>query len=291
MKKLITHNGGFHADDVFATATLFFVFKEEGIEVERTRDPEVIETGDFVYDVGRVYDGVRFFDHHQEGGAGARENGVPYASFGLIWKHFGKNLVSEEAHKFIDQRLVQAVDALDNGVDIAANQKIHPFTVSDVIGSFNLVGHEGKDEDHRHNQAFLRALEIAKQILERVIIEARDFDDSIIVYKKAYDEAPDKRLVVLEHHIRKDCISLIPEVLYVVHPYHNNTWTVRATRKNDFSFKSRKPLPKEWAGKLPEELQKISGVPDALFCHNSRFIANAKTKEGAIALAKLAIEA
>ena len=66
MKKLVTHNANFHADDIFATATLDLVFKSD-IEVIRSRDPNIIESGDIVYDVGQIYDPERNrFDHHQK---------------------------------------------------------------------------------------------------------------------------------------------------------------------------------------------------------------------------------
>src|SRR3989344_6430775 len=100
MKKLITHNGSFHADDIFAAAT-FILYLERtnndfsaqggpalGWEIIRTRDEEIIKSGDYVFDVGGVYDEVENrFDHHQKGGAGQRppppEGGaVGYASFG-----------------------------------------------------------------------------------------------------------------------------------------------------------------------------------------------------------------
>lgn len=288
MKTLITHNGGFHADDVFASATLLLVYPDA--KIIRTRDPEIIKTGDIVFDVGRVYDGEKFFDHHQEGGAGKRENGIPYASFGLIWKKFGGILFDAEALKYVDQKLVSTIDAIDNGVDLGVNSKVNIFSVSDVIGSFNLVGHEGKEDASKHDEAFYKALAVATEILKRVMVEAKDFSESLSTYKKAYEEAEDKRLVVTDKHISKECLTEIPDVIYVVHPYHNNTWTVRAVRKDPRSFENKKSMPEDWAGKEGEVLQKITGVSDAIFCHNARFFANAKSKEGAIALARLALE-
>ena len=56
------------------------------------------------------------------------------------------------------------------------------------------------------------------------------------------------------------------------------------------TFKNRKDLPKSWAGLVDEELQKISGVPDAMFCHRGLFVANAKSREGAIKLAQIAVQ-
>ena len=76
-KKLITHNGSFHADDIFACATLSLMLEKAGekFEVIRTRDEEIIKTGDYVFDVGGIYDeNLNRFDHHQTGGAGIRGN-------------------------------------------------------------------------------------------------------------------------------------------------------------------------------------------------------------------------
>jgi uncharacterized UPF0160 family protein len=49
-------------------------------------------------------------------------------------------------------------------------------------------------------------------------------------------------------------------------------------------------MPSSWAGKNANELSEITGVTDVTFCHKGLFIAGAKSKEGAIKLARLAIE-
>ncbi|MEK7088001.1 MAG: MYG1 family protein, partial [Patescibacteria group bacterium] len=38
------------------------------------------------------------------------------------------------------------------------------------------------------------------------------------------------------------------------------------------------------------KLAEVTGVPDAVFAHRNRFMAVARSKEGAIALAKLALQ-
>ena len=83
--KVATHPGNFHADDVFAIAALELVHGP--LEVVRTRDPERQAAADLRVDVGGRSDpAAGDFDHHQKGGAGTRENGIPYASFGLVWR-------------------------------------------------------------------------------------------------------------------------------------------------------------------------------------------------------------
>ena len=78
MKKIGTHNGVFHADDVFACATLSLIFPDS--EIVRSRDPKILASCDFRVDVGGKYDpSTNDFDHHQ--GKILRDNGIPYAAF------------------------------------------------------------------------------------------------------------------------------------------------------------------------------------------------------------------
>ena len=87
--KIVTHSGSFHQDELFAVAALLFIFPDA--EVIRTRDDAVIKSADIAVDVGGIDDpNKERFDHHQEGGAGKRANGIPYASFGLVWKKYGE---------------------------------------------------------------------------------------------------------------------------------------------------------------------------------------------------------
>jgi uncharacterized UPF0160 family protein len=76
--------------------------------------------------------------------------------------------------------------------------------------------------------------------------------------------------------------------LFVVSPtkkiINEAFWAV----KKGFKFKS-KWIPESWGGKKGEELAKETGICDAIFCHNLRFIAVAKSKQGAIKLAKKAV--
>jgi uncharacterized UPF0160 family protein len=106
---IVTHGGNFHPDDVFSLAVLKTVFKDKNLNIIRTRDEKIIKEGDYVFDVGGIYDESKNrFDHHQEGGAGRRENNVPYASIGLVWKKFGEEVCgSKEVADEIDKKLIQ----------------------------------------------------------------------------------------------------------------------------------------------------------------------------------------
>src|SRR5687768_9738743 len=103
--QVATHDGSFHADDVFAVAALRRL--DPDLEIVRSRDREVIAAADVRVDIGLKDDpDSGDFDHHQKGGAGARGNGIPYASFGLVWRRHGAELTGgdEQAAADVDAR-------------------------------------------------------------------------------------------------------------------------------------------------------------------------------------------
>lgn len=290
--KVVTHDGSFHADDVFAVAVIQMAFPNENIEVMRTRNKEIINSADIAVDIGGEYSVERDrYDHHQIGGAGRRENQIPYASFGLVWKKFGAQLCeSKEGSKRIDDRLVSVVDAEDNGIDIFENKySVKNFSVYEVIASFNKTTLEKNKTD---DQMFKIAVNFAIEILKREIASTKEFFYGKKIIEDSYNKSSDKQMVVLEESVDKSVIYDVlqnKETLYVVYPYHKVGWAVRAMRISAYSFKNKKDLPKEWAGKRDKDLQEVTGVSDAIFCHSGRYIANAKSKEGAIKLAELAV--
>jgi uncharacterized UPF0160 family protein len=292
-KKLITHNGSFHSDDIFAAATLSLLLEKNGesFEIIRTRDSEIIKKGDYVFDVGGVYDEKNNrFDHHQIGGAGKHENGIEYSSFGLVWKKFGLELTgSEKAAELIDKRLVAPIDASDNGFDLVESKhEIFPYFIQDFFLAMNPTWRE---IDLSKDEMFLKCVEIAKNILTREIIQAGDSVIAKELVNSIYQNAKDKRIIILDKdYPYENILNNFPEPIFVIYPrITDNFWGVKAMRENPKTFKNRKDFPKSWAGLRDEELQKITGVKDAVFCHRALFLVVAKSKEGAIKLAELAL--
>lgn len=293
-KKLITHNGSFHSDDIFACATLsiFLENKGEKFEVFRTRDPEIIRTGDFVFDIGGVHDPDKnLFDHHQVGGAGKHKNGIEYASFGLVWNKFGGEICgSPEAAEIIEKKLVSPVDAHDNGFDLVLNKhEISPYKIQDLFGAMRPTWRE---EDLEMDQMFMKCVAIAKEILSREIIQAKD---SILAERSViliYQDTEDKRIIVLDKNYPCEyTLNNLPEPIFVIYPRESdNLWGVKAVREDPKTFKNRKNFPSSWGGLRDEELQKATGVPEAVFCHRGLFMCVAKSKEGAIKLAQIALK-
>lgn len=296
-KKIVVHTGKFHPDDVFSVAALSIYLKVDpkDLDIKRTRDIELIKDADYVFDVGFINDGETRFDHHQEGGAGVRDDGIPYASFGSMWKKFGEIICdSKEVALRIDKKIIEPLDADDNGVNITKClfDDINHFTVSDLIYHFNPTGREGlKNID----DYFLNAVIFARKILEREIKRAKDtveeFKIAEKIIKKKYEESEDKRIIVLEDDLPwKEIINKFEEPLFVVIKNEpDNHWRVYTIRDDLTIFKNRKDFPESWAGKEKEELALITGVKDAMFCHIKKFVCSAKTFDGAMSMAKVAV--
>lgn len=298
-RKLITHNGSFHADDIFATAILILKLEKEGegFEIIRTRDPEIINSGDFVFDVGGIYDEEKnLFDHHQIGGAGRRadvggDGGIEYAACGLVWKKFGTEVSgSEKAADIIDKRLFAPIDAGDNGFNLVENKYgTSPYFIQHAFYSMRPTWRE---KNITEDEMFLKCVEMAKVILSREIIQVQDILLAEEAVLSIYNKTEDKKIIVLDKNYPSEYIlNDFPEPLYVVYPRNaDNFWAVKAVGKNLNTFENRKNFPKAWGGLKDKELQKITSVSDAVFCHRGLFLAVVKSRVGAIKLAQIAVE-
>ncbi|MEZ4210926.1 MAG: MYG1 family protein [Candidatus Paceibacterota bacterium] len=296
-KVLATHNGGFHSDDIFASATLQIYLEKigEDFEIVRTRDEKIIKEADFVFDVGGIYDpNSNRFDHHQKGGAGVRENGVPFAAFGLVWKKFGAEICGDfEVAKEIDRALAQPVDANDNGMNVYISQieNVSPITFQDITGLY----YPNEDASEvEYFRAFNELVLLAKRILQKCIIKTKKQFEINLYLKNLYEKSEDKRLAVVENPYERFSLAVaslnLPELLYVVYPSTDmKIWKILATRIGLQNMESKKPFPENWRGLRDEELQKVTGISSASFCHNSGFYCVAEKRQDAVELAKLSI--
>jgi len=309
---IIIHSGRFHTDEVFAVAALELAFGAAGrpadFRIIRTRDERILAKGaDFVVDVGGVYDPARrLFDHHQAGGAGKRPGGIPYAAFGLVWKSYGRQAcmraagladadsqsaaATEDIAARVDAKLVAPIDAIDNGISLMTPVRADalPYELDDLIDAFLPIWDE---KNATSDSRFADAVRLAADLLSKEIARAAGKRAAAAHVEAAYQAAADKRLVIFDgRYPWKETILAHPEPLFIVGPDpENGTWGVRAVPLNDHSFANRADLPAAWAGKRDAELAAVTGVPDALFCHNGRFLAGATSREGAVKLAELAL--
>ena len=288
-----THDGNFHADDAFAVATFGLV--HPGHDLVRTRDAMVLAGADVRVDVGGRSDPVTGdHDHHQRGGAGERQNGIRYASFGLVWREHGAGLAGgAEAAQAIDERVVQGVDAHDTGQTIAESLvgDVRAMSVSGVIAALNPTWDE-ELEAGEQDARFAAAVDLATQVLRRELAGGAAFTRAQALVRAAIDRAEDPRLIELDRKLpwHEAVVTGAPEALYVAYP-KSDGWGLQAVPRALGRFENRKDLPAAWAGLTDGELQAVTQVPDAVFCHTGRFYAAAASRDGVRALARRALEA
>ncbi|APH55429.1 MYG1 protein [Granulibacter bethesdensis] len=301
---LITHSGKFHCDEVFAYAVLRFALglsrPGEDHVLLRTRKPELIETGDIVFDVGLISDpSNNRFDHHQIG-APVRADGTPFSSAGLVWQIYGEravtSLLTPQDAAFapaiataLDGKLVKRIDEIDNGVSASGPVVRNSFDLAALVGDFNppwdsaeANGPTAGDEAFQHATAMVAGV-LARQVdIQRSKLQA----EALVL--AAHAAADDKRLLVLENGMpwKNVVFSHDLPVLLAVSPASNGNWMVDTVPPEPGSFAQRLPLPESWAGLQGTDLAAVSGVADAVFVHVRRFVGGAKTREGAIALAQ-----
>jgi uncharacterized UPF0160 family protein len=83
---------------------------------------------------------------------------------------------------------------------------------------------------------------------------------------------------------------LSEDALFVVYPSQSGQWRIQTVPVELGSFEDRKPLPKPWAGLSDQDLQNVSGIHDAMFCHNGLFIAGAESFESVMKMASIALQ-
>ena len=283
---IATHNGNFHTDDVFSIAALKCIFPS--FNLIRTRDLALISKADVVIDVGGEYNSdAGRFDHHQRGGAGERENGIPYSSFGLIWQKYGLEICqgNQDVANAVDAGLVSTIDAIDCGHVEGVSQGI---SLSQTISMFNPTW----QEDTHFDACFDEAVDFASRVLTRFIASANGGISAKDIVAKAIDNAEDPRVIVLDKYTpwKRTVHALSEEALYMVYPSNSGQWRIQTVPVEPGSFEDRKPLPKQWAGLSDKGLQDVSGIDDAMFCHNGLFIAGAETFESTMKMASIALQ-
>jgi|TARA_R110002020_G_scaffold66475_3_gene174756 uncharacterized UPF0160 family protein len=298
--QLVTHSGGFHADELLSSVILTRLFPDATIL--RSREMALITpaAGRIIYDVGGDFDAeAGIFDHHQRPNP-LREDGQPYSSFGLIWAHYGHDYLRaldvpeadvNAIHDSFDRGFVLPIDLLDNGAVNAseAGPLFAGLTLPALLESLKPVfddREEGVDD-----RAFAAALPIARAFVEASIRrKAAKFRAEAMVLA-AIDAADDGHVLDLPMGMpfRGPVIKAgADHLLFVIHP-RGSEWTLTTIRSGDDTFENRADLPVAWAGLKDAALEEASGVQGAKFCHNGRFIAVADSREAILKMADIAV--
>lgn len=305
--KLVTHNGNFHYDEVLATTLLREIY--EDAEVIRTRNEEIIKTGDIVYDVGGVFNpDEKRFDHHQNTFVDtfSPDHTTKLSSCGLIYKYYCDKLFEkynfDRTHSLYDEikykiynEFFQYADALDNGVNIFS--KMIPRTLGDVVAGFNVYNCKSRDEEELEELQNSRFFEAQKLVrIDFINYIEYIFNDYVPSYMNVCDEmekvdgeiyitnlkVPPNLILTIDLKLKKD-------LKYVIYK-NKHAFRILALPVEKGTFTTRVPLFEKWQGLRNEELSKKSGIEGCIFVHASGFTGGNKTLGGAIKMCEVSLE-
>ena len=273
-----THSGKFHADDVFSSALLLYL----NPEIRLTRGNKVPEDFDgIVFDIGRGR-----YDHHQKDSR-IRENGIPYAAFGLLWEELGAEILGEDLAQKFDESFVEPLDNNDN-----TGEKNELAT---LIGNFNPTW----DAQGGNDEAFFQAVSVAGMILEnkferylgneradkRVEEILEEHQKAIYSGEKSKEEA---RILVLPEFV--PCQKRLSEtdIAFVVFPSNRGGYCIQPQKK-EYSLNYKCSFPVEWLGLENEELISATGLASAGFCHKGGFLMTTGTLADAVKACEISL--
>lgn len=266
-----THSGKFHADDVFSAALLLYL----NPEIMITRGNRVPEDFDgIVFDIGRGQ-----YDHHQKDSR-IRENGIPYAAFGLLWEELGADILGEELAQKFDESFVQPLDNNDN-----TGEKNELAT---LIGNFNPTW----DAEGSNDEAFFQAVSVAGMILENKFERFRGNEraDKRVEEIYAHHEQAvhdrekhrdDARILILPEFVPCQKFLSETEIAFVIFPSNRGGYCIQPQKK-EYSMNYKCSFPSSWLGLEGEELSLVTGLKSAAFCHKGGFLMTCGTLEDSV---------
>ena len=319
---IATHNGTFHADETTACAILTYLF--ENSSIIRSRDPEELEKAEIIIDVSNQND-EKHFDHHSKEFTLSRDNGIKYATAGLMWKKFGHDYlkavakkelpfnpsakVIDESFKRIDTDFMTMIDLNDNGqltayVDeiskadtpkekeiVGALNELYQASpdIPFIVAMMNIPNATGAEQD----KAFAATVKMLRTILLNTAINALTTESGIDKVLSFYHGGP--MLIIHERLPWTQAVLNHPDefkdCLIAVYPDRNMRWRVQSLPVSKAQrFKNRLSAPKEWRGLNDVELDKVTGLKNLTFIHKSGFTGGAQTYEDNLELAELWLE-
>ncbi|KAG9508653.1 UPF0160 protein C27H6.8, partial [Fragariocoptes setiger] len=206
---------------------------------------------------------------------------------------------------------IEEIDGIDNGRDMVDGHDV-PYNyyintnLNSRVARFNTKGGPVNDEMRLKN--FLKPMYyVGREFTGTVMSLAMGWLPSLKrlrnVINKRFDVDPSGAIVdTAGEHLSPKSIYIVErqmgiegQIKYVISvdrtDEYNAPWRVVAVNVSPKSFESRVPLKEEWRGLDRDKLIKKSGIPGAVFVHNSGFLGGAKTHEDVLRMARGSIAA
>lgn len=329
-----THSGTFHADESLACYMLVnYTTQYKAYNIVRSRDNNILNKCSILVDVGAVYDpATNRYDHHQHTfnvTFNDQHTVTKLSSAGLIYKHFGHEIIKNIIHEYNQQNnkvddtkldnntiellyqhvydnFIESMDAIDNGVnqyDTSVKPKyVNKTDLSHRVGYLLPFWNESYNDDDLYNR-FKQAMLLTGNEFKQYVLHtynswlpARQIVEQC--FKQRYDIHQSGQILLLSQYtvwkahvfdIEKEYNST-GQIKLVLYSDSSNTWRIQAMPVDNYSFNNRCPLPTQWRGYRDNELSNISGIQDCIFVHATGFIGGNKTREGVIQMAIKTLE-
>ncbi|XP_053723144.1 UPF0160 protein MYG1, mitochondrial [Synchiropus splendidus] len=324
MKKIGTHNGTFHCDEVLACFFLQQLPEYKDAAIVRTRDPAQLAECDIVVDVGGEFDPKRHrYDHHQRTFSESFHSLCPekpwvtkLSSAGLVYLHFGRQLLCQLTQLKEDDRqlevlydklyenFVEEVDAVDNGISQYEGEA--RYTVSTTLSArVSHLNPRWNSTSQDTEEGFRKALEmVGEEFLDRIDFFKNSWLPARTVVEEAvktrHEVDPSGEILLFSQGgcpWKEHLLSLEKElqvetpIKFVLYPDQNGQWRVQCVPAGLNTFQNRLSLLEEWRGVRDEALSELSGIKGCIFVHAGGFIGGNKTQDGALEMARRTLQA
>lgn len=325
-KVIGTHSGTFQADEAMGVWLLRQTPTYRNAKVVRSRDLAVLDPLDIVIDVGGVYDHSKLrYDHHQrdyDERFDPKTDGTPrctkLSASGLVYRHYGRDVLQayypdvpssqlELAYTKIYNSLLEAVDAIDTGVEMTQGEVLYKDTtgLASRVGRLNPRWNEVDDNGQRHSEddRFALAVDLcgvdflsvmtsiiesdlpARGVVEQALLDRQTVHASgEIICLKNGGLPWRQHLYELEKEHGVD-----PLIKFVLYTDQSGMWRVQAVTVEGKAFENRLSLPSAWRGVRDDQLTAVTCIPGSRFVHAAGFIGGNDTYEGALRMAQVAL--
>lgn len=305
MTTLITHSGRFHTDEVFGTALLLQIYNIP--EITRTRDEKILREAKknintIVIDVGREYNPeMNNYDHHQEsfGDTFSEEYVIPLSSCGLIWKHFGKEIIRtvvrekltddlvEKIYQSMYEKVFLSVDGNDNGIKSIMNMDdvkynyFYNVTLDEIIGSFNLSDPKNDIEQaYQFNQAVTVCVQYFRNKIRQVSNNIINYEKNLPYFSRVFERDHQKRYLYLDddsvyYGIYIGDFDREKNVLFFITKKSDYEFKIHTRRVRGGSFEIVAPIISQ------DDARALVG-DDLIFVHKAKFTGACKTLGSAV---------
>lgn len=165
---MVTCSGRFNADNILATVLLAEIYEKAYImRVEKLPNGFYISYPLIVtYGFHRINSA---FNYNYSKEIDYRDNGIPYAASGMIWRQSGRILCtdypnSEEVAKIVDTDLIQGIDAITYDMYKRNEYPATIQSISDAICAFN-----PPFKDDTSDADFLKAVRFTQHIFHNTL--------------------------------------------------------------------------------------------------------------------------